>query len=157
MWRMNSGNATIVVEDHAPILLTTWYGTADRALIDGAFDEMERILRQRTKPMRLSISHVVELPSMPRASERKHMAERSDKMTALMHDQQVSIVVMSNPLARAGLTAVQWLSRSAQHTKTAKTIEDGFVMARGELAAMGVPWPESLDPARYRVPRRAAS
>jgi hypothetical protein len=155
MWRRSIGGATVVIEDHAPIVVTTWYGTAGRELIDAVFDEMEALHERASQPILVMISNVVTLGAMPPASERKHMAERTEELTSHIDYEQASIVVMKSPLARAGLTAVQWFSRTASRSRTCATIDQAFRRAQSTLASMGGAWPASLDPASYEVPAPA--
>jgi len=157
MWRFSSGGASVVLEDYAPVLLTTWYGTADLTLIDQVFDQLETIYDAATVRIRVGISNVVELPAMPRASERRRMAERFERMATRKANDQLNFVVMQSSIARAGLTAVQWLARTTNRAEACTSMEDAFRRARRALEVMGVQWPSTLDPETYEVPGPGAA
>ncbi len=108
-------------------------------------------------PYRVAISHVVELHRMPRASERRQLGERTERLTPLMANDQLNIVVMRSTLARTGLTAVQWLLRSQNRAETCADLAEAFRRARRGLALMDVAWPATLDPASYEIPGRESA
>ncbi|MBZ0116315.1 MAG: hypothetical protein K8H88_04955 [Sandaracinaceae bacterium] len=135
-----------------PVIITTWWGVADRAVVDGVFDAMEEVMRkaQRERRRLVYLSNVAQ-PGMPTAVVRKHMAERSKRIEDAYPDISVgSLVVMESDISRAALKAIQWLMNKGDSMIVVGTLAEAFKRAGDLMEAAGQRRPRLPNPSEYR-------
>ena len=153
MKRLTAAKGEVVFDDQFwPFLFVTWRGTPDVATVDAYFDAQEAAtVRARAEGVRLVVvSDALEAENPP-AMVRKRIAERSN---ALRYEDVhgASFVVLSNPLVRGALTAIQWWSSSPMALEYVASCEEAIERGLARLEALGAPRPVGLSAGRYRRP-----
>ena len=142
---------------HWPFVFIKWWGTPNIDLVDRYFDAQEEAAeRARREGVRMVVvSDALEVKNPP-ATVRKRIGERTAAMGDISVVNLKSYVVLSNPMVRGALTAIQWFTRDAfevEYVATcAQAIERGLVV----LGEIGQDPPAGLGPDAYRPPDRTA-
>lgn len=136
-----------------PVIITTWWGTVDRVVVDHVFDALDEQLR-RAKVARqkvVTISYMAK-PGMPDAVTRKRMAERAQATNERFGSTSVgSLIVLESQISRAALKAVQWLMGSSSDTGIVLgSLAEAFDQASQLLVANGQARPRLPAASEYR-------
>lgn len=157
---VESGSSAIALDaTWYPVLFTTWFGTANDRTIREYFDWTNAQLRRIEKEQR-AYSMIVDADSADRPAPqiRSLLAELTAEQTrvhAAARAMRVgTFVVMTNPMLRGALTAIQWLTASRIETEYAPSCAQAITLTEERLVARGSALPTGLSSAAYRRPRR---
>jgi hypothetical protein len=153
--RFPAAQGEVVFDDQFwPFVFVTWRGVPDLATVDAYFDAQQAAtVRARAEGVRLVVvSDALEAENPP-AVVRKRIAERSNAMR-YEDAHAASFVVLSNPLVRGALTAIQWWSKSPMAIDYVASCEEAIERGLARLDALGVARPPTLSAQRYRRPTK---
>lgn len=139
-WATANGKGAAEIDTrYVPALITTWWGTADRTVVDHVFDALDEELRRAKVAGQkvVTISYMAQ-PGMPDAVTRKRMAERAEQTNQRFGSVSVgSIIVLESKISRAALQAVNWLTGSGDTGTVVGTLDEGFDLASRLLEDAG--------------------
>ena len=154
--RVRSGDCAFVADArHFPVLVITWWGAADEALIRRYFEWSDAMLaRAAAEDTKLAFISDNRASKRPPAHVRALTAELTDQTGDELSNRSVTtIIVLDSALVRGALTAIQWLSARPWDLTMCGDIETALSKALQLLEAADVPPPPRLDPARYTTPQ----
>jgi hypothetical protein len=129
--------SSIVVDfDPFPIVLTQLPARIEADAARAMYDLLEEGLRARPGPF-LSIVDTTRVEALPDAVTRRILAEQgSPWLRDRIRDHGLgSVLVVSNPLVRAGLTAINWIRTSLSEDGVAADLREAAAWARPRLEA----------------------
>lgn len=152
---ISDGDARIVVDEReSPLLLITWFGEPNEAMITEYFDWMVAMVeRFHASGGKYVLITDASSAKRPRPSVRQQIAERTDALPPYTADINIgNYVVIDNPLIRGALTAMQWMSRSEWTNKTVGSCTEAIRLGLEDLDRHGIARPRGLDPLAYQRP-----
>jgi hypothetical protein len=155
METFTDGEASLIVDDsHGALYIATWFGAPNDRVVTRYFDWFDRTVGRhlRDKAPFVLITDALDT-ARPTPSARKLIAERTDAMPAFGELNVGNYLVLSNPLVRGAITAMQWISRKPWTSVMVGTLQEALARGLGDLARAGARRP-SLDAERYQRPKR---
>jgi hypothetical protein len=151
------GSAAVVVDTrHEPIVISTWFGAPNTALVERYFDWLGETLGgfAATKTGYGLINDASDA-GRPDPMVRRLLAERGDVVSAeSVHLMLGSYTVISNPLVRGVMTALSWVRRGSWQTTLAASCAEAIAGLHATFEQQGQRFPAQLRAAEYRRPQR---
>jgi hypothetical protein len=155
--QFTDGEASLVVDDsRGALYVATWFGAPSDRLVSSYFDWFEGAVGKhlRSKSPFVLITDALD-SARPTPGARKLIAERTDALPSFGDVNVGNYVVLSNPLIRGALTAMQWISSKPWTSVMVGSMKEALGRALGDLERAGAQRP-ALDPDRYQRPKRPA-
>ncbi len=153
--RVRSGDCAFVADArYFPVLVITWWGAADEALVRRYFQWNDTMLaRAEAEDTKVAFVSDNRASKRPPATVRALTAELSDRSgEGLSRRSLATMVVLDSALVRGALTAIQWLSSRPWNLTMVGGVEQALHRALELLDGEDIPVPVGLDPARYASP-----
>lgn len=152
-WSTADGKGAAEIDTrYGSALITTWWGTVDRTVVDHVFDALDEELRRAKVARRqvVTVSYMAK-PGMPDAVTRKRMAERAQRTQERFGAVSLgSLVVLESKVSRAALQAIQWLMGSGDTGTVVGTLDEAFDEAKRLLVEAGEDPPRLPAGSEYR-------
>jgi hypothetical protein len=146
------GDSGVVMDtSFLPVIINTWFGTTVEKVQRESMEWLGEYLVRLPRQAKLVIISDTRAFTASDPKSRKVAAEVAKKLEPHMRAHSVStIVIISNPLVRAALKAVNWISDL--NLLPAKDLEEALRMATKLLESAGQRLPPGLTWTSYRPP-----
>jgi hypothetical protein len=157
--QFDSPRGSIVCDEtHWPVVIITWIGRADADSVRKFFAWNRSVLPRADKAGGYVMITDASAAARPDADVRRLVAELNDELPPEARDLSIgNYVVITNPLIRGAMTAMQWVSRSEWQAIQVSSMHEAIRRSFIELDKAGKLRPRSLDPDRYVPPTASKS
>ena len=136
-----------------PVAIATWDGQADEASIRKFFEWNAEVVRMAADAGGYILITDATTAKRPPPNSRRLIAELTNAIDESANQLSLAnYVVLTNPLVRGALTAIQWISAQPGDITYVDTCDEAIKRSIETLKAAGMPVPEGLNPAAYQRP-----
>ena len=140
-------------EEHWPVVIATWEGSNNVAAVRDFFAWNESVITRARRAGGYLMITDADKAQRPPPDVRRAVAELTDAMPRDAINLSIgNYVVITNPLVRGALTAMQWVSRREWKSTQVGSMAEAIEQALSDLDAVGRERPPGLNPRNYVRP-----